>query len=63
MIKAPVDAAGTRKAFCSNTCLSSFDFKRKTAGLALSSSTPTLTTTVAKIVEKCSYCKIPRIVS
>ncbi|XP_046874702.1 zinc finger MYM-type protein 4 isoform X3 [Hypomesus transpacificus] len=62
MIKAPVDTAGTRKAFCSNTCLSSFDFKRKTAGLTLSSSsTPTLTTTVAKIVEKCSYCKIPRI--
>ncbi|XP_067111849.1 zinc finger MYM-type protein 4 isoform X1 [Osmerus mordax] len=61
MIKAPVDTAGTRKAFCSNTCLSSFEFKRKTAGLTLSSSTPTLTTTVAKIVEKCSYCKIPRI--
>ncbi|KAI1901782.1 hypothetical protein AGOR_G00037940 [Albula goreensis] len=48
VIIAPVDMAGTVKDFCSQSCLSSFDFKRKTAVSTLSSEGVTI---------KCSMCK------
>ncbi|KAJ8334752.1 hypothetical protein SKAU_G00403910 [Synaphobranchus kaupii] len=47
VIIAPVDMAGTVKDFCSQSCLSSFDFKRKTAVSTLSSEGVTI---------KCSVC-------
>ncbi|KAJ8273070.1 hypothetical protein GJAV_G00097050 [Gymnothorax javanicus] len=47
VIIAPVDMAGTVKDFCSQACLSSFDFKRKTAVSTLSSEGVTI---------KCSVC-------
>ncbi|XP_029591849.1 zinc finger MYM-type protein 4 isoform X2 [Salmo trutta] len=51
VITAPVDTMGTVKDFCSQTCLSSFNFKRNSAVSTLSSLT---TMTVAV---KCSMCK------
>ncbi|CAB1351199.1 unnamed protein product [Coregonus sp. 'balchen'] len=48
VITAPVDTMGTVKDFCSQTCLSSFNFKRNTA-------VSTLTTMTGAI--KCSMCK------
>eukprot|EP00063_Salmo_salar_P022546 XP_013997381.1 PREDICTED: zinc finger MYM-type protein 4-like isoform X6 [Salmo salar] len=51
VITAPVDTMGTVKDFCSQTCLSSFNFKRNSAVSTLSSLS---TMTVAV---KCSMCK------
>eukprot|EP00063_Salmo_salar_P058175 XP_014033010.1 PREDICTED: zinc finger MYM-type protein 4-like isoform X3 [Salmo salar] len=52
VITAPVDTMGTVKDFCSQTCLSSFNFKRNSAVSTLSSSLSTMTGAV-----KCSMCK------
>ncbi|XP_024002113.2 zinc finger MYM-type protein 4 isoform X2 [Salvelinus sp. IW2-2015] len=52
VITAPVDTMGTVKDFCSQTCLSSFNFKRNSAVSTLSSSLSTITGAV-----KCSMCK------
>ncbi|KAG7457962.1 hypothetical protein MATL_G00232730 [Megalops atlanticus] len=48
VIIAPVDMAGTVKDFCSQTCLSAFDFKRKTAVSTLAPEGVTI---------KCSVCQ------
>ncbi|XP_019905867.2 zinc finger MYM-type protein 4 isoform X2 [Esox lucius] len=50
VITAPVDAMGTVKDFCGQTCLSSFNFKRNSAVSTLSSSSTTGAV-------KCSMCK------
>uniref|UniRef100_A0A8C8D3L1 TRASH domain-containing protein n=1 Tax=Oncorhynchus tshawytscha TaxID=74940 RepID=A0A8C8D3L1_ONCTS len=52
VITAPVDTMGTVKDFCSQTCLSSFNFKRNSAVSTHSSSLSTMTGAV-----KCSMCK------
>uniref|UniRef100_A0A4W5NF57 TRASH domain-containing protein n=1 Tax=Hucho hucho TaxID=62062 RepID=A0A4W5NF57_9TELE len=52
VITAPVDTMGTVKDFCSQTCLSSFNFKRNSAVSTLSSSLSTMPGAV-----KCSMCK------
>ncbi|XP_066573282.1 zinc finger MYM-type protein 4 isoform X2 [Amia ocellicauda] len=48
VIIAPVDTVGTVKDFCSQSCLSAFDYKRKTAASTLSTEGVTI---------KCSMCQ------